>query len=128
MNYKVDKLNGINFLNKENLEFIQNTINEIVKPCNIIYPVLTTNYNREYFISNNNNVRATVDYSLKSIYLKNLSQLDLMKNFSLKCILEIKYPTNTDNYVRDNLREMTLRLSKNSKFINSAVDRPTFIF
>ena len=51
-----------------------------------------------------------------------------MKNFSLKCILEIKYPTNTDNYVRDNLREMTLRLSKNSKFINSAVDRPTFIF
>jgi len=128
LNYKVDKLNGINFLNKENLEFIQNTINEIVKPCNIIYPVLTTNYNREYFISNNNNVRATVDYSLKSIYLKNLSQLDLMKNFSLKCILEIKYPTNTDNYVRDNLREMTLRLSKNSKFINSAVDRPTFIF
>ena len=128
INYKVDKLNGINFLNTENLKFIQNTINEIINPCCIIYPVLTTNYNRNYFISNNNIVRATVDYSLKSIYLKNLSQLDLMKNFPFKCILEIKYPTNVDTYVRYNLREMTLRLSKNSKFINSAVEKPTFIF
>ena len=51
-----------------------------------------------------------------------------MKNFPQKCVLEIKYPTNIDSFVKDNLREKTLHLSKNSKFINSAVDRPTFIF
>ena len=73
-------------------------------------------------------MRATVDYNLQSIYLKNFSQLNMIKNFVYKCILEIKYPTNIDSYVRENLKNMTLRLSKNSKFINSAVDTPSFIF
>jgi len=127
-NYNVDQLNGVSILDKKSLEFIKDTINKIVNAKSIIYPVLTTNYDRQYFISNNNKVRATVDYNLQSIYLKNFSQLNLIKNFVYKCILEIKYPTNIDNYVRENLKNMTLRLSKNSKFINSAVDTPSFIF
>ena len=100
----------------------------IVNTKSIIHPVLTTNYDRQYFISNNNKVRATVDYNLQSIYLKNFSQMDMIKNFAYKCILEIKYPINIDNYVRKNLKNMTLRLSKNSKFINSAVETPSFVF
>ena len=90
--------------------------------------MLTTNYERDYFISGNGKVRATIDYNLQSIDLKNLSQLDIIKNFSSRCILEIKYPTNFDKYVRNNLKEISLRLSKNSKFINSAVEVPSFLY
>jgi len=49
----------------------------------------------------------------------------MVKNFS-SCVLEVKYPTNLDKYVRQNLSKMTLRLSKNSKFVNSAFDTPKF--
>ena len=35
-------------------------------------------------------------------------------------ILEIKYDTNLDIYVRNNLKHISSRLSKNSKFVNSA--------
>jgi len=42
------------------------------------------------------------------------------------CVLEVKYPTNLDKYVRSNLKEITLRLSKNSKFINSAFESPSY--
>ena len=93
---------------------------------NLYITILTTNYDRQYFISNNEKVRATVDYNLKSIYLKNLSQIDIIKNYSSSCILEVKYPTNLDRYVRENLNEITLRLSRNSKYINSAFETPSY--
>jgi len=124
--YNINELNGLEFLNFKNLEIIKNFINKKIKTNKIIYPILTTNYNREYFISSNGKVRATVDYNLKSIFLKNQSQLDIKKNFSFVCILELKYATKLDKYVRENLREMTLRLSKNSKFVNSAFEIPKF--
>ena len=67
------------------------------------------------------------DYSKnKSIFLKNQSQLDIKKNFSFTSILEFKYATKLDKYVRQNLNEITLRLSKNSKFVNSAFETPKF--
>jgi len=71
-------------------------------------------------------IRATVDYNLKSIFLKNNSQLNLVKNFSFVTILELKYLTKMDKHVRVNLKEITLRLSKNSKFVNSAFETPKF--
>jgi len=67
-----------------------------------------------------------VDHNLHSINLKNLSQIEIIKNFSFMCVLEVKYPTNLDKYVRSNLKEITLRLSKNSKFINSAFESPSY--
>ena len=72
-------------------------------------------------------IRATVDYNLKSIFLKNLSQLDIIKNFKNTCILELKYPIKLDKFVRIHLEDITLRLSKNSKFVNSAFEIPKFI-
>ena len=62
----------------------------------------------------------------KSIFLNNLSQIDIVKNFKNICILEFKYPTSLDKYVRKNLRDVSLRLSKNSKFVNSAFEKPKF--
>ena len=124
--YKIDELNGLKFPDLKNLELIANVVNSKNKTENIIYPILTTSYDRQYFISNNGKIRATVDYNLKSIYLKNLSQIYITKNFASSCILEVKYSTNLDEYVRQNLREITLRLSKNSKFVNSAFETPSF--
>ena len=59
-------------------------------------------------------IRATVDYNLKSIFLKNNSQLKLVKNFSF-VTMELKYLTKMANNVRENLKEIPLRLSKNSE-------------
>ena len=124
--HQINELNDLKFNDYENLDLIKNTVNLKYKTKIIIYPILTTNYDRQYFISNNGLVRATVDYNLKSTYIKNLSQINIIKNFSSSCILEIKYPTNLDKYVRKNLGEMTLRLSRNSKFINSAFNTPNY--
>ena len=126
-NIKANELNKIYFKNYNNLEFIKNYINKKLKTKKNIYPILTTNYDREYFISSNSMIRATVDYNLKSIFLKNLSQLDIIKNFKNTCILELKYPIKLDKFVRIHLEDITLRLSKNSKFVNSAFEIPKFI-
>ena len=67
-----------------------------------------------------------MDYNLKSIFLNNLSQIDIVKNFKNISILELKYSTGLDKYVRENLKDITLRLSKNSKFVNSAIEKPKF--
>ena len=124
--HKISELDGLKFPDFKNLDLIKNIVNLQKKSKNTIHPILTTNYDRQYLVSNNGKVRATVDYNLKSTHLKNPSQIEIIKNFSSTCILEIKYPTNLDKYVRLNLKEITLRLSKNSKFINSAFDLPSY--
>ena len=60
------------------------------------------------------------------LFLSNLSQSEIIKNYSHKSILEFKYPIGLDYYVRKNLKNITLRLSKNSKFVNSAFETPNF--
>jgi len=125
-NFKIKELNDLKFPDLKNLKIIKDTVNLKTNSKKAIYPILTTNYDREYFISDNGKIRATIDYNLKSVYLKNLSQLDIVKNFSLACILELKYSTKLDKYVRKNLKNITLRLSKNSKFVKSAFETPIF--
>ena len=110
----------------KNLEKIKNLVNSKIKLKKIIHPILSTHYDRQYFISNNSKIRATVDYNLQSVYLKNMSQINIVKNFSKVCILELKYPKKLDRYVRGKLKNITLRLSKNSKFVNSAFQIPRF--
>ena len=125
--YKINELNDLKFPDLKNLEIIKNIINNKLKTKKIIYPVLTTHYDRQYFISNNDKIRATVDYNLESIFLKNQSQLYIKKNYSSVCILEFKYTTKLDKYVRQNLKGISLRLSKNSKFVSSFFERPIFL-
>ena len=126
-NYKINRLNDLNYLDEKNLSIICDEVNNRVKCKKRIFPILTTHYEREYFISNSNKIRATVDYNLESIFLKNLSELQQKKKYFPECILEFKYSTNLDRLVRHKLDQMTLRLSKNSKFVNSFFKRPLYL-
>ena len=125
-NFNIKGLDNLNLLSIDNLKIIKEILNLQLKQKKVIYPVLTTHYEREYFISSNGKIRATIDYNLQSIFLNNLSQIDIVKNFKNICILEFKYSTNLDGYVRKNLNNISLRLSKNSKFVNSAFEKPKF--
>ena len=107
------------------IKFSENNLNNInsilLKKYNFLnnYKIVTsTHYIRKYFISIINNIRATID---TDIFYKKLRQLN---NFNLnnkdsRPILELKYKTADDDYVRTNLKNLTLRFSKNSKYINS---------
>ena len=109
------------------LKFSENNLNNInsilLKKYNFLnnYKIVTsTHYIRKYFISIINNIRATID---TDIFYKKLRQLN---NFNLnnkdsRPILELKYKTADDDYVRTNLKNLTLRFSKNSKYINSLI-------
>ena len=93
-------------------------INDLI-PNKNLYPVSMTNYKRIYLISSNNEIRATLDYDIK---YRKLSHY--IENFFFKVeevILELKYSTNIDSYLRNQISGIT-RISKNSKYINSIIN------
>ena len=115
------KLNNLFIFKHENLNFVKEFLNNQYRFNKIIYPVLTTHYDREYLISNNGLIRATLDYNIQSVFLKENNDLNINRNYYSNTILEIKYDVNLDKYVRENLKNISSRLSKNSKFVNSAL-------
>ena len=81
-------------------------------------PCTKVRYNRTYFVSQDNNVRATIDKNISYQKINNY-KIEAQSFNDSDLILEFKYNTEFDNYVRNNLKNISLRLSKNSKFINS---------
>ena len=119
--FDLKELNDLFIFKYENLNLVKEFLNNQHKFNKIIHPVLTTHYDREYFISNNGLVRATLDYNLQSVFVKENNDLNINRNYYSNTILEIKYDINLDNYVRENLKNISSRLSRNSKFVNSAL-------
>jgi len=102
-------------LNQNNLLNLTKTINDLL-PFKNLYPVSMTSYKRIYLISANNEIRATLDFDLKHKKL-----INYIENFFINVddiILEFKYSTNLDSYLRKQISGIT-RVSKNSKYINS---------
>jgi len=115
--FKLDAFNNKR-LDENNLLNLTKKINDLI-PNKNLYPVSMTNYKRIYLISLNNEIRATLDYDLK--YKKLLHYIE---NFFLnveEIILELKYATNIDLYLRNQISGIT-RISKNSKYINSLIN------
>ena len=115
--FKLDEFNNKK-LDQNNLLNLTKKINDLI-PNKNLYPVSMTNYKRIYLISSNNEIRATLDYDLKYKKLSNY-----IENFFLKVedvILELKYATNIDSYLRNQISGIT-RISKNSKYINSLIN------
>ena len=109
------------------IKFSENNLNNInsilLKKYNFLnnYKIVTsTHYIRKYFISIINNIRATIDTDIFYKKLKQLNNFNL-NNKDSRPILELKYKTADDDYVRTNLKNLTLRFSKNSKYINSLI-------
>lgn len=121
--FSVNELDNLNLLKYEDVEKIEFFINKNFNFKNKIFPILTTHYLRNYFISENNLIRATIDTDLKSLFLYQMKNAGIIKEFN-DIILELKYDLNLDEYVRSNLANISVRLSKNSKFINSAISPP----
>ncbi len=88
-----------------------------------IFPILSTHYLRNYFVSSNKYIRATFDRNLKSHQIYGFRNLDFKKDFK-NLIFEIKYDRKFDDYVRKNLHNISARLTKSSKYISSAFDKP----
>lgn len=122
--FNFEEINKLSFVNEKNLNYIEELVNNKFKIKKKVFPILTTHYSREYFISNNNLIRATIDYNLESRILNNRIDKNILKNYNHYITLEIKYDTNLDYYVRNNLENINNRLSRNSKFVNSALSEP----
>ena len=123
---KIDNLENLNILNECSLKNIENIANNKLNLKKRIIPLLTTHYDREYFISNNKLVRATLDYNLESYDLRIIGNKNISKNYYNHKILEIKYDVDLDDFVRENLKKISARRSKNSKLVNSAMEEAFF--
>lgn len=113
------KIISKNFIfNKKNLLVLRD---KIIKKYSffINYQHTTsTRYLRQYFISENKKIRATVDTKIEYQRLdSNYKSVGKIKDNNL--ILEFKYNAADDDYCRKNLTNNFLRMTKNSKYTNS---------
>jgi hypothetical protein len=112
----LNKFKNFDITKNGNIDLLTQYINRDVllninlKPINLIH------YQRLYLISSNKLIRATLDFNIKNKKIINFSN-PFFANFN-DVILELKYDTNLDNYVRTNLNQMNTRYSKSSKYIN----------
>jgi len=110
-------------LDHDGLEEISNIFVKRIKISKILHPILSTHYLRHYFISANKNIRATFDKSLKSLQMYGFQNLSFKKDFN-NSIFEMKYTKNYDNYVKKNIKNISLRISKSSKYVTTALNKP----
>jgi len=81
-----------------------------------LQPKILISYDRDYYISSNNLIRATVD---TNIQYKKLNNFDLKFFYKFNnIILEMKYDTNLDSYFRNHIDNIKVRYSKSSKYVN----------
>ena len=119
--YKLNKFDKKK-LNDKNLLGLTKVVNNHL-PLKNLYPISMTSYKRTYLISADNRIRATIDYNLKYKKLNNY-----VENFFLNSnnvILEFKYPSSLDVYLRNEISAIT-RISKNSKYINSLLTNNSY--
>jgi len=123
LNYKrifpLKKLNNLNLKNINHVKLINHEVNSIIKK-KLLFSTITTHYERLYLISDNKKIRATIDYNLKGTSFNCHFQNPIFKA-SRDVIVELKYKKEYDNYVRSNLKKISSRFSKNSKYINFAL-------
>ena len=124
LNYKkifsLKKLDSLNLKNINHVKLINNEVNNMIKK-QFLFSNITTHYERLYLISYNKKIRATIDYNLKGTNFNCYFQNPVFKA-SNDVIVEFKYNKEYDNYVRNNLQKISSRFSKNSKYINFALD------
>ena len=109
-------------INQNNLLEITNQVNKILSVKNL-QPVTQVCYKRNYLISVDQKVRATLDVNLKYRKIKSFIQNFYVRSNDI--VLELKYSSILDNYLRNSIGGIT-RVSRNSKYINSLVKNNFF--
>ena len=117
----LDNLHDIYF-NFNGIKKLTDTVNKYFKNKKILIPTTSTHYERYYFISANNLIRATLDTLISSSSLYKHCNHQLKKNFERK-IFELKYACSLDDYVKNNIKNFLSRLSKSSKYIFSSIEK-----
>ena len=103
--------------NKNDIIFLEKTINEELNLSKKIIPIVSTHYLRKYFVSEKKLIRITIDRFIQSGELIRYGFSNT--NVDLKnLMLEMKYEKEYDDYVKYKLDHNYI-ISKNSKFINS---------
>ena len=110
-------------INEVNMLLVTKKLNKILSKKNLL-PMTQVCYKRSYYISFDKKVRATLDENLKYRKLKNFVQNFFVRSNDI--ILEFKYSSNQDSYLR-NITEGITRVSRNSKYINSLEKNNFFI-
>ena len=110
---------SIKLIQKKCLEYIYPNYSKLY-----LCPANSVHYKREYFISNDKSVRATIDYDLFSYNFFNTNLNKIKKNYFYNRVLEFKYEYKNDQNIKDLLDAWNLRLSKNSKFVITAINTP----
>lgn len=105
--------------------YLKDLVSKITNYKENLIPVLSTHYKRNYYLSNNKKVRATLDYNIKSSQIIYKNSYIFKKNYR-DFVYELKYDRSDDKYVRENMFKITSRYSKNSKYINSAINKPSY--
>ncbi len=125
--FNLDKFDNNSETNDKNyITKLYNYLNKNFKFKNEIKPILSTHYLRSYFISSNELIRATLDRNIKSQLFAKFQDKNLYKGLN-NIVLELKYDINLDEFVRTNLKNISLLLTKNSKYINSATNKADFV-
>ena len=120
--YKIKNFQPTKFT-KKNVDFMMKKLFYKYNFLKKKIAISSTHYDRLYFISSRNNIRATLDFNINYFNIQKHSNYNLNK-YSKSFIIEIKYPNEKDEYVRTKLENITLRVSKNSKYINSLIEYP----
>jgi hypothetical protein len=110
------------YFNFNGIKKLTDSVNKYFNNKKILIPITSTHYERYYFISSNNLIRATLDTSISSSSLYKYCNHQFKKNFARK-IFELKYARGLDDYVKNNIKNSFSRLSKSSKYIFSSVDK-----
>ena len=121
--FQIENFKKIKF-SKKNIDF---ALKKLAKNYDFLLnksAISSTHYNRLYFVSSKNNVRATIDFDINYFDIQNHTNLN---KYSKSIILEIKYFNKNDDMVRTNLENISFRVSKNSKYVNSLIEYPNKI-
>ena len=116
MNITSNKENLIN--NLKNKFFNHYNMNKNINNFNYNF-ILKTNYKRNYWLSNNGKIRATVDTEINTCPIKDITKvIDLPET-----ILEFKFAPNSEIFFRDFLSQkgLNIRSKKYSKYLQSFV-------
>ena len=109
-NFSLSFLNDLNYINSLKYNFLQ-----------LLYPILKVSYKRNYFISQCQRFRYTLDTNINfKIFDQNniVTSLDSDNLIYLnKNILELKYPTSLENEAYNIAKKLPARLTSISKYV-----------